>query len=205
MSYTNQVLFLGDSIMLGSHLPSPSTQAIPVLVASAVPDIAAHYQNLAIGSTTADSDGGQGATADGLYSASYDVNLFVVLFGANDLANGDSAATFEAHLKTYAQARLANGPKARVVILTTLDNSLISDHSQRTSANALTRADGTFWQALADIARDPVMGIDGAYNNGTYFLDGTHPNAAGNVLLEPYVSAAINTLIVPRSMAWRSV
>ena len=40
------------------------------------------------------------------------------------------------------------------------------------------------------------VGTDAAPSNATYFSDGVHPTAAGNQLLAPYVTRAIQSLIV---------
>lgn len=197
---SNRVVYLGDSIMAGNHLNSPTTQGIPALVADAMPQLAGHASNLAIGSTHANedgthTDGGQGATADGLYSASLQLNVVVILFGANDIAAGYKSTQFEAALKAYALARRSRGFK--VVILTTLPNSMITTNgfdSQRTAANAATLADPSFWDAVADIASDPTMGNAANNRDTIYYSDGVHPTPLGNSYLTHYLTAALSLL-----------
>jgi lysophospholipase L1-like esterase len=212
-SFTNQVIFLGDSIMLGNHVSAG--QDLPSKVASLLPDIAANKQNLAIGSTYANedgthTDGGQGVTADGAWIDSVQVNVCVILFGANDIAAGFSGTTYVAALKTYCQSRKAAmvAPQKRIVICTTLPGIPITDNgfeSQRLIGNLGMLADGSFWDGYANLAADPVMGLQATNSDPTYYSDGVHPTNAGNDLLAPWISRAVEVLITPASIGYRSL
>ena len=53
---------------------------------------------------------------------------------------------------------------------------------------------GTHCDAIADFAADATMGPDAAASNATYYSDGTHPTAAGQVILETVIRSVINAL-----------
>src|SRR5215831_15014900 len=204
-AFTNQVIFLGDSIMLGNHVSAG--QDIPSKVAALLPAIATNYQNLAIGSTYANedgshTDGGQGATADAAWTNSVAVNVCVILFGANDLGSGFTAAQFAAALKAYSQARKAAmvAAQKKIVILTVLPSTGLTDlgyNPRRLDANLTNLSDGTFWDGYANIAADPIMGLQATNSDLTYYSDGLHPTNTGNNLLAPWVSNAVETVITP--------
>jgi lysophospholipase L1-like esterase len=198
---TNQVLFLGDSIMAGNHLPDPDRQSVPALVAAAVPEIGGRMRNLAIGSTYANedpdhTDGGQGATADALYRADVDLNIDVVLFGANDLAAGFDAARFTGALETYVAKRRAAGFK--VIVLTTLPNIAIDRRgaeSQRRAANITTLKNRLGWDGLGDLAADVIMGSLTATSDSRLYSDGVHPTPLGTLHLAAIAADAVRALV----------
>jgi lysophospholipase L1-like esterase len=210
MSLTNQVLFLGDSITAGNHVPAG--QDIPTKVAASYSAIAAHYQNLGIGSTYANedgshTDGGQGVTADGLFDGTKQVNIAVIFFGANDVADAATRLNFTTAFKTYCLARRSAGFK--ILIVSTLPNTAITSNgfeSTRLSANTTNLSDGTFWDYFANVAADPIMGLQATNSNATYYSDGVHPTPTGNDLLVPWFVDALKVLIeLPRSVAARAV
>lgn len=192
MAKSNQVIFSGDSLTLGNHVSAG--QGYVDYVLTALPEITGDDSNIAVGSTTLASDGNQDGIADAAYNAAKQVNILTVLFGANDMLTLSGAAFFAA-LKTWCQARQAAGFK--VIVLTTLNHNTSGGiAAKRNAANALTRADTSFYDALADIASDATIGTDAAPSNTTYFSDGVHPTAAGNAILAPYVTRAIQSLIL---------
>jgi lysophospholipase L1-like esterase len=149
-----------------------------------------------------------GTAADAEYDAGFDFNICTVLFGANDMTTSganQTGAQFEASLKAWCQDRQAAG--FLVVVLTTLAHNTDGGVQipRRNAANALTRQDPSFYDALADLALNATIGTDTSQNNATYFSDGVHPTLAGNQIIRDIVVDAINTLIVPRTVAWRSI
>lgn len=116
--------------------------------------------------------------------------------GTNDLKNSDGATVHSA-LSTYCAARRAAGWK--VVVLTALDrgdSGTASYHQNRLDYNALIRANYTSYaDELADVASDPTIGIDGAYNNATYFdADLIHVLPAAKTIVATYVRTALASL-----------
>lgn len=119
--------------------------------------------------------------------------ILTVLIGHNDMASGDSAATFFANLKSYCLARKAEGWV--VVVATVLPSTVSGFNVKRNAANVLIRADPSFYDALCDFDTNPTIGADAAASNVTYYSDGTHPTQAGQNLLAPIMQATINPLL----------
>lgn len=198
MPPTNQVVYLGDSLMLGNHVSAG--QDIPSKLSAEYPPIAANASNQAIGSTYANedithTDGGQGVTADGMFNAGVDKPICMVWFGANDLVNFN-AATFFAAYKAYCQARASAG--YLVIACTALPNTAITGaghESDRLSANTSIRGDTSFYHALADFASDPIMGLTATNSDTTYYSDGVHPTNTGNNLLQKYALHAVQQVL----------
>lgn len=67
-------------------------------------------------------------------------------------------------------------------------------NSNKTTANALIRAGSAHYDALSDEGGDAIMGLNSQPNSATYYVPKTHPNNAGHALIEPYVTAAVNSL-----------
>ena len=130
--------------------------------------------------------------------------ILSVMIGRNDLSTGYSGpggtgiAGWLTDLAAYLDARRAKGWK--VVLCTILPATAGGFNAARDTANATLRTwVGVHCDAIADMASDPTMGIDGDGSttgpwNTTYYADGTHPTNAGQVLLEPYLRAAVNGL-----------
>ena len=129
---------------------------------------------------------------DAVYSSSR-LNIESILIGANGLTGADPV-TWVASLKSYCQARQTVGWK--VVLLTVLPQIAPGFNAHRNTANALIRADNSFYDALADIASDPTIGPDAAASDTTYYYDGEHLTALGDSIVAPYVTAAIQTLLL---------
>lgn len=196
---TARVVFTGDSITLGNGLSSPSTERYSALVDDAIPSL--NSFNIAVGGATLSGD--QGSDADDLFDPTKDINIVTVLFGANDMTTSggnQTGAEFESSLEAWCGDRRAAG--FTVIVVTTLAHNTDGgvEKPRRNVANALTRDDGTFWSALADIAANPLIGTDSAPDNGLYFVDGVHPTALGHSIIAPYVIDAIYQLIEPRTI-----
>jgi lysophospholipase L1-like esterase len=125
-------------------------------------------------------------------------NVVVGIEITNDIANaGASAAVAYSDIVAYCAARRAVGWK--VIITACLSRTVVglpTFNTIRDTVNANILANWTtFADGYANWASDPIMGIDGAENNLTYFMnDGIHPNPAGCALLAPYVVAQIQSL-----------
>ncbi len=198
---TNVVVWCGDSITAGNHVGAG--EDYPSLVAVALPGIAANDQNVAVPSSVINDT--QGTTADGYFDGTKSANICCVMWGINDLSGGATAAQMVASLKAWCQNRLRHG--WTVVVLTLLPcNSFTNANSLREAANVLIRADSSFYSALIDLGdTSTVMGNVSALSDTAKYSDGVHPTAAGNVLLEPTITAALTTLLANSTLAYRSV
>lgn len=136
-----------------------------------------------------------GATIDARYDVGNDANILVVLIGTNDCAAGTAAATSNAALKSFCQARQATG---WTVVVGTIPayNSSFGTEAIRLAYNAQIRADwATFADGLADIGADSRIGVTGAETDGTYFQgDQVHPNSGGAGVIAEIVLGALLTL-----------
>lgn len=141
------------------------------------------------GSTMADLNS-RAASVDATYVSGAN-NILFVGDGRNDMSTG-LATTFVADLKAYCLARKAVGWK--VVVATVLPSTLLGFNTKRNAANVLIVADTSFYDALARFDLDATMGPDAAASNTTYYSDGTHPTAAGHVILAPIAKAAIESV-----------
>lgn len=119
--------------------------------------------------------------------------------GTNDLFFGASAATTFARMQQYAAMVHAQGRKViQGTILPRDDNGGV-DETARAALNLLILgnigAGSTQFDAVADVASDPIMGLLATCNNPTYyFSDLVHPTATGHALLAPYWANAIASL-----------
>lgn len=126
-------------------------------------------------------------------------NVVVGIEITNDVAEDlATAATAYANIQAYCAARRAAGWKVIVTTFLSRSNAFTpaNFNATRATVNANIQANWqTFADGLADWASDPIMGIDGAETNLTYFSgDLVHPNATGMALLATYVIAAIHSL-----------
>lgn len=130
--------------------------------------------------------------------------ILSVMIGRNGLSTsysgpgGTGVSGWLADLAAYLDARRAKGWK--VVLCTILPSTAAGFNEARNAANTTMRTwVGVHCDALADMAADPTVGIDGDGSasgpwNTTYYYDGNHLTAAGQVRLEPYLRAAVNSL-----------
>jgi hypothetical protein len=115
----------------------------------------------------------------------------VILFGANDGVT-KSAATFESDLASFVAARRSTG--FLDVILTMLPCGSYDSVAFRAAINA--NALSTYPRVIDIGSTSTAMGAEAAKNNGSLYSDTVHPTAAGNVLLEPAITAAIRSLLM---------
>jgi|HubBroStandDraft_1064217.scaffolds.fasta_scaffold123665_2 lysophospholipase L1-like esterase len=125
-------------------------------------------------------------------------NVVVAVEITNDIAiGGASATTAYNDIVAYCAARRSVGWK--VIITSCLSRTVSGLPNFNTIRDAVNANIASNWPTFADgyanWASDPIMGIDGAENNTTYFSgDGVHPNNVGYARLAPYVAAAIQSL-----------
>lgn len=156
-------------------------------------------RNLSIGGSSLGTMAARQAAVDALLPAPR-VGRFVcsALIGANDLGAYTPAA-YAAELATYCDNRRAAG--WQMVVCTVLpsnawDSSIGGPafESIRQALNAILRTwPGVHCSAVADFAQTAV-GLPGAQNNLTYYLDGLHPTPAAHTILEPVMRAIVNSL-----------
>jgi hypothetical protein len=115
----------------------------------------------------------------------------VIWLGTNDMTSGYTAQSTWANLVAIGQQCHQDG--AQSVIMT-----MISRNGFDPQKNALNTVIRQNWKSsgafdmLADVAEVPLLGADGAYANTTYFTGGVHLFTAGQQLVAPPVSNAIN-------------
>lgn len=144
----------------------------------------------------------QASTVDAGLPPSLNGRKFIlsVLIGANDLGSYSGGNTqFAADLASYCDARRAAGWK--VVLCTLLPQTTAGFNTKRDAVNTIIYgwSAGQHYDALADFAADPTMGIDGnGVNTGpwntTYYADGLHPTSAGMAILAGIYQTAVNSL-----------
>lgn len=200
MSKSNIFVGCGNSIMAGNHV-NPGEVYLDLVTVS-LPVLAANYHNVAVPSSVINNT--QGLAADAFINFNKQTNILCVMWGINNLAGGDSAATTTAALKSWCQLRKAAG--WTVVVLTLLPcNSFGSANSLREATNVLIKADTSFYDALIDTGdTGTLMGNVSALTGTTYYSDGVHPTALGNTLLEPLITSGLTTLLVNSSVGWKS-
>jgi lysophospholipase L1-like esterase len=122
--------------------------------------------------------------------------------GTNDLLANANVTTAIANIAAYLDSRRAAGWQKIVqsTIMSRNDAGMTGggmteaqfDTARATVNTAIHSWVGTRIDAVADYAADPTMGT--GCNNLTYFWDGVHPTAAGNLILAPIVAAAVNSV-----------
>lgn len=179
----------GDSITLGANL-DPQTQRYANNIKINPPGIGSQSIPATSGATLVTLNG-RIPTID-----STKKNVITVLIGANDLQSL-SAASFVADLKTYCQTLQGMGWK--VVLLTVTPAGppfrTLAFNSIRDDANTLIRADPSFYDALADVAANPTIGVDSAYMNTSLYPDGLHAGGPTHTIIATIVSDAIAAIV----------
>lgn len=182
------VLFEGDSItdLRTAASPSYATQAM-----NSISPVHQWADTAVSGSAIADV-ASRASTDDAYLTPAKSNPILFVFDGANDLGTSDPS-TFVASLKAYCLARRAAGWK--IVLATVLPQTASGFNANRNTANALIRADTSFYDALADFAADPTMGPDAAAADTSLYVGGEHPTEAGQTILAPIAEQAIDSLL----------
>lgn len=122
-------------------------------------------------------------------------NIVVAWAGTNDMY-GQSDKVEEAFtaFKSYCEGRRAAGFK--VIALTCLPRGEDAQFEiDRQEFNQAIRDDSSFYDALADVGDDAVIGQDGSQENGDYYAaDGIHLLPAGFSIVAGLVTTAIENL-----------
>lgn len=118
--------------------------------------------------------------------------ILSVMIGRNDLLSLGTS-TYLTNLASYCDDRRAAG--WTVVVCTILPSTESGFNTARNTVNTTLRTwVGTHCDALVDFDTDPTIGADEAAEDTDYYSDGTHPTAAGQVLLEVVYRAVLNTI-----------
>lgn len=192
---TRFIVFEGDSItdplvhstLDGKYSYQSATNRTPYVAG----------RNFAVSGNTIADLTARAASVDALYSASRGTNnILSVLIGANDMGAGlRTAAEYFADLKAYCLARKAIGH--RIIVCTVLPNYIEWFEDERIAANAMIRADTSFYDALADFGADPTIGDPDAPADAGLYPDGLHPSASAHVIMAGIHSAALDILLGP--------
>jgi len=142
------------------------------------------------------------ANVDALYDSDYQKNI-AVLLTVNDLRHGPEHSIDEddvyGYIETWCLARKATGFEV-VVLSLPAEYEVVGYEPHRDALNIALRAGYTdFADALADVALDPVIGInigdpDSVAYDARYYLDGVHLSSSGYYIMAEYVKNAILSL-----------
>jgi lysophospholipase L1-like esterase len=129
--------------------------------------------------------------------------IISVLVGTNDataVAASGAAAYYTGTLKPLwaAYKAMTDAVGGRFIAATELPrgNDVPGYEAERVTLNGLIRGDATLYDALADFASDPVMGDPDSFTlTPGNWTDALHPNAAGHLLLKPYMRAALASVM----------
>lgn len=191
-SYATNIVHIGDSITQGSVAVDTQTIAGKFL-----PNLTTTYKywNMGIGGKTLTSMYADRANVEGTMLASGKNNLLILDGGINDLhtgtKTGSSLYTLITDYVTWAQAQ-----GWTVAVCTILPESAVNGvatETERNIVNPLIVANTAGADFIIDRASDATMGSYANTSNATYYADLIHPTAAGNNILGPYYSTAINT------------
>lgn len=119
---------------------------------------------------------------------------FLFLFaGTNDIFWGYTAAQTITVFQAYVQARLNAGWIAnRIIVNTMLSRSTVAEADRATYNAAQIAGASTYGYLLSRLDQNVNIGGPNAYQDTTYFGDGTHPTDAGQRII-----AAINEAAHP--------
>lgn len=197
------LVFVGDSITAGADSLNPGDgPAFPAYVSPHVSSLSVN-KVFAAGGNMTDDLALIAPTVDALVVPGRH-NILNVLIGINNMQRlGQDAAEVKAAIKAYCLAERAAG---WTIVLDTLlplagNDTADAENIERKAVNVLIRADGSFYDALADIGdTSTVMGADTAPNDPTLYTvvvgqPKIHPTVAGHQLLAPIVLAAIRTVL----------
>jgi len=121
-------------------------------------------------------------------------DVVVVFGGINDILAAHTPSQVYADLKAYWAARRAAG--WRVVACTEIDaNSALaiaaSWRTHRATLNTLIKSDSSLYDALADLAADTNIGVDGAADTAYFDNDKVHLSDSGYAVMAGLIKTAI--------------
>jgi lysophospholipase L1-like esterase len=188
-----QVVCQGDSITYGYANPGQVTQPYPLQLAGILSGWDTY--NLGINGLRADQLATQFTATTAPYWRPFrSRNILALQAGTNDLFQAGTTADVLTRLATWYSNAAALGFR---VVLHTLTPSTAAGtpagfEANRLSINASLRAasPGTYFDALADVGADPVIGNVANCGNTTYFIDGLHLTNVGYSVWALYTKAA---------------
>jgi lysophospholipase L1-like esterase len=120
---------------------------------------------------------------------------FLILFaGTNDIFNEGKTGieTYEL-FQNYLTARISAGWKPDKIVVVTMLPRLQAGESERNAYNnRLISGAMTYGYKLARVDLDPNIGKPGSEANHKYYVDGVHPNEAGQRVLANIICKALN-------------
>lgn len=129
-------------------------------------------------------------------------DIVVVMAGTNDLIGGATGMTAYNNVKAIHDALRNAGFKTIACTIPPASSNVIPNQTVFNTErgilnNTIISNASTFCDALCDCSADPFIGIDGASNNTTHFLDKLHFNVTGgNLFSVSYLTPAIQTLLI---------
>lgn len=155
------------------------------------------YLNVAqSGRTTHGLIGLAATNVDSFYDSSFDKNICIIWEITNDLfLGGKSDVQAFQDLKDYCNERRHAGWMviAATCLPRTGENADIE--TNRLSVNSMIRSDSSFYDSLADVASDSIMGNINSTYDIDYYYDQTHPTVEGHHLLKEYFKSALQEII----------
>jgi lysophospholipase L1-like esterase len=117
----------------------------------------------------------------------------IIFAGTNDIfLNSTSGAATWTLLQTYINARISAGWTAANICVVTMLPRQNTKESDRTTYNGLIRSNAAgMGYKVADAGADATIGCAGCENNTTYYADTIHPTAAGHLIIQGLISAAL--------------
>lgn len=196
-----QVVGVGDSIMSGLTAPNTTT-ILQALAAYCAPLASATYTNDGVPGSRLDSTVTGGASSGSDLVARYAANVYpkrpaatgsagsilVVDIGANDFSimTAAQATTWIAAFEAYCAQARADG--FRVLAFTVMERT--GNSTEIALQNKLRMNDAIRRSVNLDGYIDAAQLLTDS-TNGTYFIDGTHPNDTGNRLLARALAAEV--------------
>lgn len=143
----------GNSMMIGTGLPSPAGQNVLAQAVAFMPLSSAAYANLAIGGQTARQmnglDGGSASDISAAYDETKALNILVLREGTNSLSSAGGSHTGEngaRHLADYCIARKSERPWKIIVLATPPIARSYWDQATQNDYNARVDAYNAWWR-----------------------------------------------------------
>lgn len=194
----------GNSITLGSSVSDLSRYPGQVIT-NLWPNQQWWFYNDGVGADTTSNMILRASSTDALYDSRNATNILCAWEISNALVGGDGTNTAYSDYVSYCRARQRVGWK--VLAFTVLPrNTPAPFEDYRTNINTLIRANYTaFSDGLVDVATNGNIGCPTCYTNTTYYLDGTHPTAAGYKIVADMVTNTIGRLVSPIVPSFQAV
>jgi lysophospholipase L1-like esterase len=183
------IVFDGDSLTAGYYSSVPELNYPSQLMAGKL----AVWNNVAVpGQRIDELEADAASRVDTLYDEEAGANVCVVLMGANDIIQGWTTQRNYNELAKYCRSRRDAG--WRVVLCTLPASDYTGNYLVRRAElnDYINTNSDVLCDAVADLAVSPLVGVDGAQDNATYFnADGLHFADAGFTEIAAIVEPAI--------------